>query len=79
MLRFEHIFPNTYDSQFYVNCAHINIVNTNAQVGTPGPLVKIPGVYTRGQPDVYFDHYDQHLVDTNATEFVPPAPKVWSG
>ncbi|KAF2122408.1 glycoside hydrolase [Lophiotrema nucula] len=77
LLRFEHIFANRQDSQFYVNCAHIEIVNPSQIVGTPGPLVKIPGVYVRGQPDVYFSTYD-YALDPTMT-FVPPKPVVWTG
>ncbi|KAI2632439.1 glycoside hydrolase [Hypomontagnella submonticulosa] len=76
LLRFEHIFPNMEDAQIYPNCAHVEIVNTDAEVGTPGPLVKIPGVYTRGQKDMYFAYYDQKF---NISTFVPPKPEVWSG
>jgi hypothetical protein len=36
-------------AQFYVNCAQIRVVNENEEVGTLGPAVKIPGVYTFGQ------------------------------
>jgi len=75
LLRFEHIFPSEYDSQFYVNCAHVNIIN-NGRVGTPGPLVKIPGVYTHGQPDAYFNAAKPPLT---GTEFIPPKPAVWTG
>ncbi|KAK0745010.1 glycoside hydrolase [Apiosordaria backusii] len=76
LLRFEHIFPNKVDAQFYVNCAHVDIVNDRDDVGNPGPVVKIPGVYKQGQPDVYFSTYD---FDFNITTFVPPEPAVWSG
>jgi hypothetical protein len=76
LLRFEHIFPNEVDAQFYVNCAHVEIVNTNSAIGNPAPLVKIPGVYERGQPDVYFFAYAPSF---NISTFVPPAPAVWSG
>lgn len=50
LVRWESIFPNTQDAQFYVNCAHVKIVNEGAAV-EPGEkyLVKIPGVYVRGQ------------------------------
>lgn len=41
------------DAQYYVGCAHVEILNPSADVGTPGPLVKIPGVYERGQPGMY--------------------------
>jgi hypothetical protein len=79
LLRFEHIFPNAVDAQFYVNCAHVEVLNDGA-VGTPGPLVNIPGVYKRGQSDVYFSVYDyllSHNLDVSG--FVPPAPVVWRG
>ena len=49
LLRFEHVFPNQVDAQFYMNCAHVEILNSDGDVGTPGPLVKIPSVYERGQ------------------------------
>ncbi|KAF2008894.1 lytic polysaccharide monooxygenase [Aaosphaeria arxii CBS 175.79] len=80
LLRFEHVFPNTYDSQFYVNCAHIEVVNPGV-VGTPSPLVKIPGIYERGQPDVYFDHYNSSFIEhpEDISWFIPPQPNVWKG
>lgn len=52
LLRFEHIFPNVVDAQWYPNCAHIEVVN-GGSVGTPGPLVQIPGVYERGQSGMF--------------------------
>ena len=51
LLRFEHIFPNPVDAQFYVNCAHIEVQNpAGGSDAEPGPVAKIPGVYERGQP-----------------------------
>lgn len=41
-------------SQFYANCAHVRIVNSNANLGTPSPLTKIPGVYAFGQRGKYY-------------------------
>ncbi|KAF2269511.1 hypothetical protein CC78DRAFT_575076 [Lojkania enalia] len=64
------------DSQFYVNCTHVEIINPSAIIGAPGPLVDIPGLYERGQPDVYFSSYDVYFGTLN---FVPPAPVVWNG
>ena len=50
LIRWESIFPNTQDAQFYVNCAHVRIVNEGVAVEPEGKyLVKIPGVYVRGQ------------------------------
>lgn len=76
LLRFEHIFPNREDAQIYPNCAHIKIIGSGVPIGTPGPLVSIPGVYQRGQPDMYFAYYDYGF---NVSTFVPPAPPIWSG
>ncbi|RYP22182.1 hypothetical protein DL765_001830 [Monosporascus sp. GIB2] len=76
LLRFEHIYPDQSDAQFYVNCAHVEIVNTSGDIGTPGPLVKIPGVYKRGQQDVYFSSFGWGF---NISTFVPPKPAVWTG
>ncbi|KAF2687844.1 lytic polysaccharide monooxygenase [Lentithecium fluviatile CBS 122367] len=77
LIRWEHIFPNVYDAQFYVNCAHVQVVN-DGPIGTPGPTVKIPGVYTRGQKDVYFSSYD-YGVPGSLDGFIPPKPEVWKG
>jgi hypothetical protein len=49
-VRWEHIFPNAQDAQFYVNCAHVEVVNSGAAVEPKQEYnVKIPGVYVRGQ------------------------------
>jgi hypothetical protein len=50
LLRFEHIFLSPVDTQYYANCAHVKITNKAGSIGTPGPRVKIPGVYAIGQP-----------------------------
>lgn len=78
LVRFEHIFPNTYDAQFYVACANIDVQNSGT-VGTPGPLVQIPGVYKRGQSDVYFYSYDYYISGKKVESFIPPYPPVWQG
>jgi hypothetical protein len=36
-------------AQFYANCAHVRVINSGVDIGSPGPAVKIPGVYTFGQ------------------------------
>ncbi|KAK7184610.1 fungal cellulose binding domain-containing protein [Paraphaeosphaeria sporulosa] len=79
LVRWEHIFPNPQDAQFYVNCAHVEVINDRTGV-EPGEdyKVKIPGVYTRGQKDVYFSSYDYGL-EGSLDGFVPPKPGVWQG
>jgi hypothetical protein len=79
LIRWESIFPNTQDAQFYVNCAHVKIVNEGVAVEPEGKyLVKIPGVYVRGQKDVYFSTYD-YGVKGSLEGFVPPKPEVFKG
>jgi len=85
--------PN-FLTQFYVNCAHIEVINTGKVGKNPGPLVKIPGVYFRGQSGVrYFClhdvlHYANLSVDVyfdaafdefDIAKYKAPAPKVWDG
>lgn len=54
LLRWEYAYPVFFgETQFYINCAHIEVVNASDDIGGPGPLVKIPGVYTFGQPGTY--------------------------
>ncbi|KAJ4303566.1 hypothetical protein N0V90_002465 [Kalmusia sp. IMI 367209] len=79
LVRWESIFPNVQDAQFYVNCAHVEIVNAGDAV-QPGEAykVKIPGLYIRGQKDVYFSSYDYGLKGS-LDGFVPPKPEVWQG
>ncbi|KAI1483726.1 glycoside hydrolase family 61 protein [Daldinia sp. EC12] len=75
LLRWEHIYPIQRDSQIYVNCAHIEVVNPSDKIGTPTPTVKIPGVYKNGQPDLYF-HVSPYQ---DFATILPPQPTVWSG
>jgi len=72
-LRIEHITAGD-TSQFYVNCAHADIVGEGS--GVPGPLAKIPGVYASHQPDVLFNPKG---MDFNISYYVAPAPTVRLG
>ncbi|KAF2655703.1 lytic polysaccharide monooxygenase [Lophiostoma macrostomum CBS 122681] len=83
LLRFEHIYPLPVDSlqgsQFYVNCAHVRILNPSiSNAESPGPTTKIPGVYTFGQKEIYF-YADVGTETYNISDFVEPAPRVWTG
>ncbi|PVI00509.1 lytic polysaccharide monooxygenase [Periconia macrospinosa] len=77
LLRYEHMFPNPQDTQFYVNCANIEVVNEGTEGAFPAG-VKIPGVYTRGQKDVYFSTYDYGLKGS-LDGYKTPAPEPWKG
>ena len=76
--------------QWYVNCAHVNVVGPGGGksnisetylmitlLGTPGPLVKIPEVYSASDPGITLPDgvsYEEGLLD-----YIPPGPPVWNG
>lgn len=79
LLRLELPFPIKDwpgHSQWYVNCAHVEIVGEGG--GTPGPTIRIPDDYSS---------YDEGIgMTTPGVEFnsglegyVPPGPAVWTG
>jgi len=77
LLRMEQFMPHTEFgySQWYVNCAHINVVGPGG--GVPGPLVKIPQVYREDDPGIWLQNgMDQTL---GLSKYVPPGPPVWVG
>jgi len=57
--------------EFYVQCAHIEVVSD--WQGTPGPLFKIPGVYSRDQPFFQYDSWAQ----PQPTVCPLPGPAMW--
>jgi hypothetical protein len=76
LLRFEHIFPNPDNAQWFINCAQIEVLNPSDVNITPAPTAKIPGVYTYGQKDIYFAWYN---MPWPIEEWKYPAPTVWTG
>lgn len=57
-MRWEQVFPNAQDAQFYVNCAHVEIVNEGeARQPDEDVTVEIPGVYVRGQKGEFCDSF----------------------
>ncbi|KEY74360.1 hypothetical protein S7711_09796 [Stachybotrys chartarum IBT 7711] len=76
LLRAEHfavhtnpIYPQACSTDFM--CAQIRIVSGGT--GTPGPLVRIPGLYKESDPGFQWTRYK---VDD---EYVMPGPAVWRG
>ncbi|KAF2117980.1 glycoside hydrolase [Lophiotrema nucula] len=82
LLRFEQVYPvksyhpndNYLGPEYFVNCAQIDIVN-DEQIGSPGPVAKIPGVYERWQPEFQSEPWDKNSTST----FKYPGPPVWQG
>ncbi|TFK18586.1 hypothetical protein FA15DRAFT_683251 [Coprinopsis marcescibilis] len=59
-------------AQFYISCAQLNVVNGG--IGTPGPLVSIPGVYTGREPGIMINIY--YPVPKT---YEQPGPALWTG
>lgn len=76
LLRAEHIAlhaaSGAQGAQFYISCAHINVVGGGS--GSPGPLVKFPGAYSATDPGIMINIY--YPVPTS---YKFPGPAVWSG
>jgi hypothetical protein len=78
LLRLELPFPIKDwpgHSQWYVNCAHINLISSGG--GTPGPTIKIPEAYTITDPGINFE--DGVDFDSGLGGYHPPGPPVWVG
>lgn len=75
LVRAEHIAiheAHVGKAQFYMECAQLSISGGGS--GTPGPMVKIPGVYSAEDPGIAFDKWSG-----NVGEYPMPGPAVWSG
>jgi hypothetical protein len=57
-------------AEFYFNCAQIEVESDSTE--TPGPVVKIPGVYTGYEPGILFYMYREYW-----RNYTMPGPNVW--
>ncbi|KAI5358091.1 putative auxiliary Activity family 9 [Septoria linicola] len=76
LVRAEHIAiheAHVGKAQFYMECAQLRV--TGGGNGTPGPLVKIPGLYSAEDPGIAFNKW----APNGAAEYVMPGPAVWGG
>lgn len=67
--------PTIGYSQWYVNCAHVNIIGPGG--GNPGPMVRIPDVYREDDPGIALP--DGMSQTKGLSKYVPPGPAVWTG
>jgi len=79
LLRLELPFPIKdwpEHSQWYVNCAHVDIVGAGG--GTPGPTIKIPDDYSSNDPGIGLT---TEGVDFNRglNKYQSPGPAIWKG
>ena len=80
IMRIEQWLPSSEhgQSQWFVNCAHVEIVGQGG--GTPGPFIRFPNAYSEDDQSVWF-----HEEGTNsgypkdAMKYVMPKPDVWTG
>ncbi|KAF2447733.1 lytic polysaccharide monooxygenase [Karstenula rhodostoma CBS 690.94] len=74
LVRVEHIGlheAHAGKAQFYIECFQLKIEGSGG--GTPGPVAKIPGIYTKNDPGIAFNKWN------NPKSYVVPGPKVWNG
>ncbi|KAF2249124.1 lytic polysaccharide monooxygenase [Trematosphaeria pertusa] len=70
---YSYRFNNT---QFYVNCAHIDVKGPGG--GNPGPMAKFPGAYDVWDNAIWAPYHVAELKPWNLTGYVAPGPAVWS-
>ncbi|KAF2199487.1 hypothetical protein GQ43DRAFT_442434 [Delitschia confertaspora ATCC 74209] len=73
LVRVEHIGLHEADrgkAQFYIECYQLKIEGAGG--GTPGPLVKIPGIYSANDAGIRYNKWS-----SNPAPYVMPGPKVW--
>jgi hypothetical protein len=80
LLRIEQFLPTVQrgQSQWFVNCAHVEIVGSGG--GTPGPMVRFPNAYKDDDPSIWFRNEDSPTgFPTDALRYIEPKPAVWLG
>ncbi|KAH9896357.1 lytic polysaccharide monooxygenase [Xylariomycetidae sp. FL2044] len=81
LLRIEQFLPTAIynNSQWYVNCAHVNIVGSGG--GAPTEFARFPGTYKPDDPGILItEEMAMYPPDaTNLLSYVPPGPAVWKG
>ncbi|KAI0022142.1 lytic polysaccharide monooxygenase [Xylariomycetidae sp. FL0641] len=74
LLRGEHIGiheNHVGKPQLYMECAHIRITGGSG-TGTPSPMVKIPGIYSKTDPGLTFNFWG------SGGTYEMPGPAVWN-
>lgn len=78
LMRVEQFYASSSfdESQFYVSCAHVNIVGPGG--GSPTDFVRFPA-YKAEDPNVWFHEEGTSRYPKDIRVYVEPKPKVWSG
>jgi hypothetical protein len=80
VLRIEQFLPSSQhgQSQWFVNCAHVEIVGNGG--GVPGPMVRFPNAYSEDDPSIWFkEEGTESGYPKDAMKYVEPKPAVWTG
>jgi hypothetical protein len=80
VMRIEQWLPSNLhgQSQWFVNCAHVEIVGPGG--GSPGPFVRFPNAYSEDEQAIWFHNEDPDKgYVRDALEYVMPKPDVWTG
>ncbi|KAK4110369.1 lytic polysaccharide monooxygenase [Canariomyces notabilis] len=81
LMRIEQFWPTGTDhSQWFINCAHINIIGPGG--GTPTGFAKFPGTYQPGDPG--FNYLPRGIYggledEMRLLDYRPPGPELWTG
>lgn len=74
LVRVEHLAiheSHVGKGQFYMECAQFKVEGPGG--GSPGPLVKIPGLYKASDPGIAYNKWTN-----NPARYVMPGPAVWA-
>ncbi|KAK8016648.1 hypothetical protein PG993_014837 [Apiospora rasikravindrae] len=74
LVRVEHIAiheSHVGKAQFYMECAQLKVEGAGG--GTPGPLVKIPGMYKAADPGIAYNKWT-----SSPAPYIMPGPAVWT-
>ncbi|SPQ22681.1 40eabeae-9ac9-4ae7-a184-437a55151071 [Thermothielavioides terrestris] len=84
LMRIEQFMPSTVEySQWYVNCAHVNIIGPGG--GTPTGFARFPGTYTVDDPGIkvplnlIVNSGELPQDQLRLLEYKPPGPALWTG
>jgi hypothetical protein len=78
LLRIEQIMPtcnSPQDSQFYINCAQVEIIGRGG--GVPTSFARFPGAYSISDPGLNITCAIDR--QTELLSYQPPGPPVWTG
>jgi len=78
LIRHETIALHTANQpQFYPECAHLTITGSGTGKPSSSSTFSLPGLYQKGDPNLYFDPYSNE--NQQKTTWTYPGPAPWTG